>query len=112
MTRPWCAALRSGRWGGSILRVGGRSAPRAPRMKRTLMSSPNGSGSLRPPAERGDAGGAVDILALRRAGIDIARYGFLALVPRIEIDVEHAGRAGELQAPGIALMRVEIGRAE
>src|SRR5579862_5817010 len=99
MPRRSCAALRSGRSIGSIPRNGGWNAPPVTVPSAIPRLPPNGSGSLRAPAERRDAGGAVHVLALQRARIDIARFRFATILRRIEIGVQHAGRAGELEAP-------------
>ena len=61
-------------------------------------------------AQRGNATGAVDILAVAgAAGIDIARLRFAAGGAGIEVDIEHAGRADELQLAGIAFPDLEPG---
>src|SRR4051794_11542517 len=106
-SRPAIAACRnwrrpSRRW--SKMRI--RSSPR----RRAGRSG--GSARLLPPAECRNAGGAVEIAAVGETGVDMGDDRLGARARRVEIGVEHAGGAEELELVRRALMRVEIGIAE
>ena len=106
-SRPAIAACRS--WRPRCRRW---SAMRMRWSRRRRAGRWTGSARLLPPAERGDAGGAIDVAAVGEAGVDMGDDRLGARARRIEIGVEHADRAEELELARRAFADVEIGIAE
>ena len=63
-------------------------------------------------AQRGDAGGAINIAAIAAPGIDKRGGRPATMVAGVEVGVEHAGGAGPLQFARVAVADVEPGLAE
>src|SRR5258708_5440388 len=112
MMRRSCGVPPSGLSGGSILSAGRPHAPGGRGLRPIPRLLPNGLGRLLATAERGDAGRAIDVLALWRARVEIARHRLAATFGRIEIGVQHASHPDELKASCLALLCIEVGRAE